>query len=66
MKPTPKTLVRKEQLLFACLIAWLGIAGFLYERFRCSFPTWQLVGAANAFMAFGYGAYRVVLRAMSG
>ena len=64
MKLPPKTLQSKEQLLFVCLIAWLGIAGLLYERFRYSLPAWQSIGAVMAFMAFGYVTYFVALRAL--
>ena len=63
MKQPPKT-PRKEPLLFACLIAWLGVAGFLYEYFHDTFPKWQVVGAVVGFMALGYVAYLGVLRAL--
>ncbi|MDP3551150.1 MAG: hypothetical protein Q8R81_12255 [Novosphingobium sp.] len=65
MKPAAKTLRAIEHLLFASLVAWLGIAGFLYERFHDRVPTWQLVPALIAFMAFGYFVYRVLLGALS-
>lgn len=65
MKLSANSLRAVEHLLSASLIAWLGIAGFLYERFHDRVPTWQLVAALIAFMAFGYLVYRVLLGALS-
>jgi hypothetical protein len=64
MKPPPNKLPATERLLFACLVAWLGIGGFLYELFRNRLPAWQLIGAILAFFAFGYVAYRAMLGAL--
>ncbi len=53
-----------ERVLFTLLVALLGGAGFLYERFRHEVPEWRLVGWLSAYMCASYVMYRIALKVM--
>jgi hypothetical protein len=50
-----------EQVLFVCLVGFLGGAGFLYEWFKGTAPQWQVVAGVIAYMGASYLMYRLAL-----